>query len=128
MSKVLSGLSPLTENIYDRRSVVPRMVSFSVNSARVVLPNTEGLVARMTYQNSKLIKTLDYALESILRHIHRSEVQNFKGGRKGNSRPMISHSCQLDISQLYSNCINLPAMREAQTSTELLIIIRKALY
>ena len=57
----------LTQNIQGRRSVAPRMVSSSVNNARAVLSNTEGLVARMTYQNSKLTKTLDYAPESILR-------------------------------------------------------------
>jgi hypothetical protein len=67
MSNLLSELSPLTENILVRRSVAPRMASFSLNNARAVLSNTEGLVARMTYQNSKLTKTLDYALESILR-------------------------------------------------------------
>gem|GEM_PF-5633144 len=43
------------------------MVSLSVNNARAVRSNTDGLAARMTYQNSKLIKTLDFGLESILR-------------------------------------------------------------
>lgn len=54
--------------------------------------------------------------------------KTLKAIRKPNSRPMIPNSCELDNSYLYSNCINLSTIRETQTSTKLLTVIRYALY